>query len=299
LSGASARARVAQDDRTGARMGFSADWLALREPADRAAREVALARKVCATQPAAPVVVDLGAGTGATRRALAGFLPASTEWILVDNDPALLESAAHDGGAKVRTVVADLNDIGALPLDGASLVTASALLDLVSRDWLAALIERLRALRLPIYAALSYDGRMTWTPASNLDPPVVAAFNRHQRGDKGFGPALGPDAAREAARLFREAGFGVEIADSPWRLDAGHAELQRELMEGIAEAACAAGCDAAGPWLKHRLSQLDRATCEVGHADLLALPLPGCDNHAASAMSGKGLAGRPEGTENA
>ena len=55
--------------------GFSTDWLDLREDADRRARDRQLLvrarqwlhRDVPATQ--APVVVDLGAGTGSTLRA--------------------------------------------------------------------------------------------------------------------------------------------------------------------------------------------------------------------------------------
>jgi hypothetical protein len=280
-------------------MGFSGDWLALREPADRAARDAGLAQRACALQPAAAVIVDLGAGTGATRRALDGLLLADARWHLLDNDPALLDAAADEGSAQVRTQITDLNQIDALPLDDATLVTASALFDLVSRDWLAALTGRLRERDLPVYAALSYDGQMTWEPALDLDQEVVAAFNRHQRGDKGFGPALGPDAAQEAARLFQDAGFQVELAESPWRLSPDQAGLQRELMTGIAQAAADAGCAAAEAWLAQRLELLEKTACRVGHADLLALPPSACDKPAAGAKSNESLAGRPEGTENA
>ncbi len=280
-------------------MGFSADWLALREPADRAARDSGLAQRACALQPATPVIVDLGAGTGATRRALDGLLPAAARWHLLDNDPALLDAAADEGGAQVRTQITDLNQLDALPLDDATLVTASALFDLVSRDWLAALIGRLRERDLPIYAALSYDGQMTFEPALDRDLDVVAAFNGHQRGDKGFGPALGPDAAREAARLFQDAGFQVKLAESPWRLSPDQADLQRELMTGIAEAAAEAGCAAAEAWLAQRLDLLAETSGYIGHVDLLALPPSACDNPAAGAKSNESLSGRPEGTENA
>ena len=45
-------------------MGFSADWLALREPADHAARDGDLL--AAAAQVAGAVIVDLGCGTGST-----------------------------------------------------------------------------------------------------------------------------------------------------------------------------------------------------------------------------------------
>lgn len=252
-------------------MGFSADWLALREPADRAARDAALARQAAAAAGPVPVIVDLGCGTGATFRALAPLLPGGTRWRFVDNDPALLALAGAAAGPGAELVPADLADLDALPLDGATLVTASALLDLVSEDWLAGLAARLA---VPFYAALSYDGRMDFAPQDPRDGAVAAAFNRHQRGDKGFGPALGPEAGDRAAAVLAAAGFAVDRADSPWRLGPGSAALQRELTRGIAAAAAEAGADpdAAAAWARQRDAGAAAATCVVGHVDLLALP---------------------------
>lgn len=54
-------------------MGFAPQWLALREPADRAARDTALLARAAHLAGPAPVIVDLGAGTGASVRALGGI----------------------------------------------------------------------------------------------------------------------------------------------------------------------------------------------------------------------------------
>ncbi|MDG4648687.1 class I SAM-dependent methyltransferase [Roseibacterium sp. SDUM158017] len=251
-------------------MGFSADWLALRDPADRAARDGALALRAAAAAGPAPLVVDLGCGTGATWRALAPLLPAGARWRFVDNDADLLDLAAATAGPGVEVVQADLADLDALPLDGATLVTASALLDLVPLAWVEGLARRLRG--VPFYAALSYDGQMSWTPEDPRDGAVTDAFNRHQHGDKGLGPALGPDAAERAATVLAAAGFSVETASSPWRLDPGMAALQRELTRGIAEAAAGAGAAEAEAWGRARDAGADRSTCLIGHLDLLALP---------------------------
>jgi trans-aconitate methyltransferase len=75
--------------------GFSAEWLALREPADRRARSRALVaelRSVFAGRDTA-AVIDLGCGTGSNLRALAASLPRRQSWRLVDRDPALLSAA--------------------------------------------------------------------------------------------------------------------------------------------------------------------------------------------------------------
>jgi hypothetical protein len=251
-------------------MGFSADWLALREPADHAARDARLLRAAAGVARHRAVVVDLGCGTGSTRRAF-GDLLADARWRMVDGDALLL---ARAGGEPYPL---DLNRVADLPLAGASLVTASALIDLVSAGWIDRLVARLAELRLPFYAALSYDGRMDWTPALAGDGAVTAAFNRHQRSDKGFGPALGPEAAAYAADRLRAAGYAVATAPSDWVLGAGQAALQAALLPGIAAAAAETGVDGmaeggAAAWRDARLAAVAGTTCRIGHLDLLALP---------------------------
>ncbi len=249
-------------------MGFSADWLSLREPADHAARDAALMAEAAGLAGARPVIVDLGAGTGSTRRAFGAALPEGAVWRMVEGDAALL---AHCEGERH---LMDLRDLAALPLPEATLVTASALLDLVSEAWLAGLVQVLAARRLPFLAALSYDGRMSWDPADGGDAGVTAAFNRHQRGDKGFGPALGPDAVARAAALFEAVGYRVRLADSPWRIGPDQAALGAALLEGIATAAAEAGVavDEAARWLAARRAMLGQGEMVIGHLDLLAVP---------------------------
>ncbi|MEM8648842.1 MAG: class I SAM-dependent methyltransferase, partial [Pseudomonadota bacterium] len=214
-------------------MGFSPDWLALREPADGAARDAALLARAVAAAGPEPVILDLGCGTGSTTRAMADQLPKGTRWRLLDGDQALLDRAQDEVGSGPEFILQDLSDVDALPLDGVTLVTASALLDLVSEDWVAALAERLN---VPFYAALSYDGAMEWAPENPTDRDVETFFNRHQRSDKGLGRALGPDAGPRAAALFEAAGFDVTLAQSPWELGPDMAALQTLLNDGIAAA---------------------------------------------------------------
>jgi len=80
--------------------GFSAQWLALREPVDHRSRDRALHNKlvkyledVSAKQDGAVRLIDLGSGSGSNLRALAPDLCAVQHWTLVDYDPALLTAA--------------------------------------------------------------------------------------------------------------------------------------------------------------------------------------------------------------
>lgn len=249
-------------------MSFSAAWLALREPADRDGRDAGLLEQVRTWLAAksAPAAVDLGTGTGSTVRAIG---PRAACWTLVDRDAALLAEASALPDA--RTVKADLAEVEALPLDGAVLVAASALFDLAGRNWIEAIADRIAGQGAGLYAALTYDGRMEWSVPDPEDAAVTTAFNRHQTGDKGLGPALGPVAGSVLAEAMRKRGYRVRSAGSPWRLGADDRALQAELLDGIAQAAGEAGTNAAG-WLDRRLGMIDRAVCTIGHVDLFALP---------------------------
>src|SRR5712671_1194968 len=260
--------------------GFSPRWLALREPYDRAARNEGVLDAVAATfaGASAATVTDLGCGTGATMRAIAPCLPARQSWRLVDNDNTLLDAAekAAPTGVNVCTVAIDLACAIEEALDGCDLVATSALLDLVSAAWLDRLVASLVSLSRPLYAALSYDGVVTLRPQTPHDAVVIAAVNRHQRTDKGFGPALGPDAARTAPERFRGAGFAVLEGRSDWRFGAGDREIQMEMLAGWASAAGEIGLDPSilEQWLHERRDHVTagRSEMRVGHIDFFATP---------------------------
>lgn len=285
--------------------GFGADWLALREPFDAAARSgglaAGLAARAGAAQPLA--IVDLGCGTGANLRYLAPRLGGRQRWTLVDHDPRLLaelaprlrEWAARAGGsfrpqggamhvaaagfeAAVRPLERDLaHDLERLVAGDVHLVTAAALLDLVSEGWLARLVGACRSAGAAVLFALTYDGRVAWSPADADDARVRDAVNRHQRTDKGFGAALGPDAAGHAARLLRAAGYEVDGARSDWHVGSDARAMQAALLEGWREAASAIAPDgraAFAAWAARRAAAIERgvSVLHVGHVDLAGRP---------------------------
>lgn len=258
--------------------GFSAAWLALREPHDRRARNATVLDTVAAAfaDRGSLQVADLACGTGSTYRALSSRLPAGQRWRLYDNDLSLLARAG--GAANVTTMPLDLAHDLEAALDGpVDLVTTSALLDLVSQPWLERLVTESAARFLPVYAALSYDGRASFEPADPLDETIASAFNQHQRTDKGFGPALGPDAARLAVERFERLGYSVVHGPSDWVFGPDDREIQLETLSGWASAAREIGepplADAIG-WLTRRREHVaaGRSTIRVGHVDFFAMP---------------------------
>ena len=262
-------------------------WLALREPADAEARRRDLVEELMRRLPATGrrLIHDLGAGTGAMGRWLAPLLPGAQHWFLYDRDPDLLEAAGADppgpaaDGAAV-TVEVKLTDFGRLRPDnlaGATLITASGLLDMLTGDELAELASLCVATGCPALLTLSVVGRVELTPADPLDGRVAAAFNAHQRRTTERGRLLGPDAPEIAIEVFGRLGAQVLDRPSPWRLGTSHADLIIEWFAGWIGAACeqepelVAETDAYTRW---RLAEANAGhlAVTVDHSDLLVLP---------------------------
>jgi hypothetical protein len=265
----------------------SSEWLDLREHADAAARSRNLVEQVRPQIPAAGVRVihDLACGSGAMGRWLAPLLPGPQLWVMHDRDADLLEVAAAnppgpaaDGAAVVvETRLSDITQLEPDDLAGASLITASALLDLVTGDELAGLIDVCTAVGCPVLLTLSVVGRVELAPADPLDACVAVAFDAHQRRTTAGGRLLGPDAVAAAAERFRRLGADVLGRPSPWRLGAADADLAAEWFTGWLGAACeqeaelAAEADA---YACRRLAErrAGQLAVTVDHADLLVLP---------------------------
>jgi hypothetical protein len=218
-------------------------------------------------------------------RWLAPRLPGPQHWIGYDRDADLLQLAARDlpgpaaDGAHVHTETrqTDVTRLDPDDLAGASLITASALLDLLTEDELAGLVDVCAAAGCPVLLALSVTGNVELAPADPLDARVQAAFNADQRRTTAVGRLLGPDAVAAAAAAFRARGAEVLVQPSGWRLGAAQAPLATEWLAGWLEAALAqdnALSDEAASYAGRRTAQARAGLLGVivGHADLLVLP---------------------------
>jgi len=293
-------------------------------------------------------VVDLGCGTGSNLRYLAPRLGArcgaGQSWRCLDHDEGLLAAlpvrmdpwaaglglacttdatglAVWDPGGvaapwTIRTQALDLaGGLAAVAIARGTLVTASALLDLVSETWMRDLLSACARASAPVLLALSYDGRVELQPRHPLDGALIRLVNAHQHRDKGFGPALGPDAVTSLGQVAAPLGFRVASAPSDWLLDRADTRLQVALIQSWIDAALEVALEAVpdvsldtardGAWgasgetnagqaqlggaraaLAHalscwqatRLEQIaeGRLRIRVGHRDTLLLPAGGC-----------------------
>ncbi len=289
--------------------GFTDSWLALREPADQRARNLALVQEVRRYYEALPSlrIMDLGAGTGSNLRFMAPLLGHGQQWLLLDHDASLLARApdriqawaqanaatatptetgcvlsAEHFSARVECQTIDLaREMPSLPFEQTNLVTGAALLDLVSSQWLGELAGLCAQHQCAALFSLTFDGSIRWQPRLPLDSQVNLLLNRHQRQDKGFGMALGSSAVTDFHRVFGGSGFRLLQRYSPWTIGADQRELHQALLTGWTEAVsepliglAASQREQIERWSGERagLTTDSASRLLVGHADQLALP---------------------------
>ncbi len=269
--------------------GFSSDWLALRRRADRRARNKDVMKQFCdwllknSPKDGPLKLIDIAAGTGSFLHDLAEHIGAEREqkWLLVDNDSALLNVAEKTPSpgphTSLRTDLRELTDPSALDvLEGHHGVVTSAFLDLVSAYWLDSFIARIRQLKLPFLAGLSYNGILLSRPHHPVDRLIQRAFNQHQATDKGFGSALGPLGGFHAHERLLKAGYSCFKGRSDWICSPEDASLQTELLKGWAQAAREIGVSESvvDDWLGYRLAAVAKghSRLQVGHVDIVGLP---------------------------
>ena len=278
-------------------------WLALREPVDAASRSASLTDEIArATASATPLhILDLATGAGSNLRYLVERLPGEQRWLVADRSATLLSHlsrrtkawargrgyevdgderswslSGHGRRCHVETREQNLSTPDAALFAGRHLVTASALLDLVSVAWLQSVARHCHKAGAAALFTITYNGGSSSSPAEPEDGRILELFNRHQRTDKGLGGvAAGPDAARAAVGAFQAAGYDVRTEESDWHLEPADAELQRQLIEGWATAAVEISPgDAAtiADWKSRRLEHVNtgRSHIVVGHTDIAA-----------------------------
>lgn len=265
-------------------------WLDLRAPYDDAARQdsihlvdrVATVVQTKLEHPAQSVIaVDIGAGTGNSARwfdqHLGARLPDTIlRWVLIDTDQRALELAKSIlPGAK--TVVGSITQLSQIVTElrdepgygGPLVITASAVLDVLTRQDIEAIVTTIVQHSACGLFLLSINGDWRITPADPADEFITDTFGEHQQRHAKLG-AAGATALMAAAR---QAGLAVRSHVTAWRMAAPQDEqmLVRFLRERVAavieqrpqQTALATA------WLQRRMAQVaEGLSIKVDHLDV-------------------------------
>jgi hypothetical protein len=218
-------------------------------------------------------------------RWLAMQLTGRQHWVLYDRDAELLTlaaadppSSASDGApVTVETRRRDITRLEPAEMAGAALITASALLDMMTAEELERLVATCAEVGCPVLITLTVTGRVELTPADPFDRPVAEAFNAHQQRTTDAGRLLGPQALRAAVDGFARRGVDPLVRPSLWRLGPGQAALAAQWFTGWLAAACEQRPELtaqASSYARRRLAEAaaGRLGVTVHHQDVLVLP---------------------------
>jgi hypothetical protein len=218
-------------------------------------------------------------------RWLAPLLPGPQTWVLHDWNANLVDRATNGAvpldrerrRVSISTRTAELAHLDPEHLDGASLVTASALLDVLTVQEIRAVIDACVAVGCPVLLSLSVTGAVRLEPPDPRDDVFAASFNAHQQRRAGGRRLMGLDGVALAQRLFLEAGWSIRRSASCWRLGDHDPRLLEQWFDGWCDAALEQRADLEVEregYRALRSSQLRRGALSavVVHTDLLAWP---------------------------
>ena len=264
--------------------GFSAEWLALREPYDRAARNaVVLAAVADAFRGQSSIAVtDLACGTGATLRAVGPDLLPRQNWRLVDNNLSLLAQASTLAQPPHVTVTARPVDL-ALILNSRSTARSTSSphrrcsISCRRNGSTVSLSRRRRGgcrsmPRSVTTAAPSPSPARRSMPRTSPRSTGTSALTRASARRWGR-----PRPARAAER-FGQFGYVVVQGPSDWVLGPDDRVIQEALFAGWAELAALTAVlstDETADWLAQRRAHLaaGRSRLRIGHVDIFARPI--------------------------
>lgn len=221
------------------------------------------------------LIVDLGCGTGANYQYLSRRKEAELPWRCVDRDgDALKIAAGRLPSDSVQFEMADLaTDFTWIPANGDCAITASAFLDLTSKDWLGRFAELVT--RIPILISMTASGPPVWHPVDDVDEAIESCLESHRNRDHGFGPAAGLSATRCLAEKLTARNCHVSWKASDWCVDYRDDEVLAALIDGFRRRALAKlPRGQVETWAKKRQQQTRAGILKLTlpHMDLMSLP---------------------------
>lgn len=250
-------------------------WLEEREIADVRSRNLELAKAFAMVVKSTDQVFDLGCGTMSNFRYLDPLLSMNQNWIGVDHDPGMLRRS-EPLVPRTRVQLREMNlatGVRTLPQGPGFAFTASAFLDLVSKEWIDQFAAHCKD--SPILIAMSTAGQPEWSPIHELDEPIRLRIKSHQNSDHGFGPSLGADAACYLVDQLRHYGCRVVVRETNWILDSRDGTLLSMMIDGIERRVQSVQDPVdAQVWADRRRLELLKAELRltVRHLDLLSIP---------------------------
>jgi hypothetical protein len=224
---------------------FTTTWINLRESYDMLSRSNLLQNLYKNNKMNLKKVIDLGGGNGSFLRWCHYKNIIYDDFLIVDNDEALLKSFYPRTKSYLSTMSLSLvkdnmmsyriqrlkkNKDGFITLkkqdlyksidiiNDYNLVSFSAVSDLLSKKFIKCLFDKIDK-GTNLYFSICFDGRVKWKNKNKHDKYIVSMFNQHQKQEKTTGVALGLNSINFIKSLSKKNDYKIYIADSSWSVD--------------------------------------------------------------------------------
>ena len=282
---------------------FTATWINLRESYDMLSRSDLLQNLYKKNKLNLKKVIDLGGGNGSFLRWCHYKNIIYDDFLIIDNDEALLKSFYPRTKSYLSTISLSLikdnmmsyriqnlktNKDGFITLkkqdfyksidiiNDYNLVSFSAVSDLLSKKFIKCLFDKINK-GTNLYFSICFDGRVKWKNKNKHDKYIVSMFNQHQKQEKTTGVALGLNSINFIKNLSKKNDYKIYIADSSWSVDSQDNDsriFQKAYLNTIYKPLKKfelTDKDILENWLKSKQNDIENKNSNlvVGHKDIL------------------------------
>jgi len=282
---------------------FTATWINLRESYDMLSRSDLLQNLYKNNKLNLKKVIDLGGGNGSFLRWCHYKNIIYDDFLIIDNDEALLKSFYPRTKSYLSTISLSLikdnmmsyriqnlktNKDGFITLkkqdfyksidiiNDYNLVSFSAVSDLLSKKFIKCLFDKIDK-GTNLYFSICFDGRVKWKNKNKHDKYIVSMFNQHQKQEKTTGVALGLNSINFIKNLSKKNDYKIYIADSSWSVDSQDNDsriFQKAYLNTIYKPLKKfelTDKDILENWLKSKQNDIENKNSNlvVGHKDIL------------------------------
>ena len=282
---------------------FTTTWINLRESYDMLSRSDLLQNLYKNNKMNLKKVIDLGGGNGSFLRWCHYKNIIYDDFLIIDNDEALLKSFYPRTKSYLSTISLSLikdnmmsyriqnlktNKDGFITLkkqdfyksidiiNDYNLVSFSAVSDLLSKKFIKCLFDKINK-GTNLYFSICFDGRVKWKNKDKHDKYIVSMFNQHQKQEKTTGVALGLNSINFIKNLSKKNDYKIYIADSSWSVDSQDNDsriFQKAYLNTIYKPLKKfelTDKDILENWLKSKQNDIENKNSNlvVGHKDIL------------------------------
>jgi len=114
------------------------------------------------------------------------------------------------------------------------LVTANAVMDLLTYKQLKKFIEPLSRRNIALLLTINYQS-MAFSDNGNLEKFYITLFNKHMQRKQKFGKAMGPHCTGKIEKVLKAHGYSFIKGESPWKVSPNQRKMLIFILKFIQE----------------------------------------------------------------